>query len=473
MLARGQEGHVDPGPPERASRPPRATAASRRAVRGRMVGCDRPRPSGRLERRGGQTTHADSHRAEARRRRLSPWGGGRVARDALRRGDRRRVVVLLAATPGSPEHPTRGAARPHLPAAEDDARPPGRPRSATDPTPPRRARTHDHGPDPACRRRRAGRHRLPRPQVPRHDPRRTRTACTAGSHRINVSAEGYDMYGETIELAAAPRDVMVRFKEVRLDERLDVVHKHGVGSCRGRLLATTAGLRYEADKAGDSFEAAFASLEPLQLDYLGGNLRVKQRGGRTYELHRPERGRAPHVPEGRRGREEEAVTERPIPPGLPARARRPDARLVHAPGRPLHGRVPRAAREALAARALPHAGAGASRSRCSRSARSTSTPRSCSPTCCCRSSRWASRSTSQAGEGPVIENPLRTRGGHRRAAPVRAARGRCATVLEAIRLMRARARRACRSSASRARRSRSPRTRSRAATRRTSPAPRR
>ena len=110
---------------------------------------------------------------------------------------------------------------------------------------------------------------------------------TAGPHRLNVSAEGYDMYGETIELAAAARDVMIRFKEVRLDERLDVVHKHGVGSCRGRLLATTAGLRYEADKAGDSFEAAFASLEPLQLDYLGGNLRVKQRGGKTWNFTAP------------------------------------------------------------------------------------------------------------------------------------------------------------------------------------------
>jgi hypothetical protein len=105
-----------------------------------------------------------------------------------------------------------------------------------------------------------------------------------GPHRLNVSAEGYEMYGETIELAVASRDVMIRFKEVRLDERVDVVHKHGVGSCRGRLLATTAGLRYEADKAGDSFEASFPSLEPLQLDYLSHNLRVKQRGGKTWNF---------------------------------------------------------------------------------------------------------------------------------------------------------------------------------------------
>ena len=77
---------------------------------------------------------------------------------------------------------------------------------------------------------------------------------------------------------------MVRFKEVRLDERLDVTHKHGVGSCRGRLVATVAGLRYEADKAGDSFNAPFSSLAPLEVDYLNRNLRVKQRGGKTWNF---------------------------------------------------------------------------------------------------------------------------------------------------------------------------------------------
>jgi hypothetical protein len=107
---------------------------------------------------------------------------------------------------------------------------------------------------------------------------------TPGSHRLNVSADGYDMYAETIDLPASSHEVMVRFKEVRLDERIDVVHKHGVGSCRGRLLATTAGLRYETDKAGDSFEAPFATLEPLQLDYVGRNLRVKKKGGKTWNF---------------------------------------------------------------------------------------------------------------------------------------------------------------------------------------------
>ena len=107
---------------------------------------------------------------------------------------------------------------------------------------------------------------------------------TPGSHRLNVSADGYEMYADSIELGTGSRDVMVRFKEVRLDEKLPVVHKHGMGSCRGTLLATTAGVRYETVAAGDAFAAPFGSLEPLQVDYLRKNLRVKLRGGKTYNF---------------------------------------------------------------------------------------------------------------------------------------------------------------------------------------------
>jgi hypothetical protein len=105
-----------------------------------------------------------------------------------------------------------------------------------------------------------------------------------GAHRLNVSAEGYDMYAETIELSPSSREVLVRFKEVQLDERVDVVHKHGIGSCRGRLVATTAGLRYEADKPSDSFAVGYDELQPLEVDYLARNLRVKQRGGKTWNF---------------------------------------------------------------------------------------------------------------------------------------------------------------------------------------------
>jgi hypothetical protein len=105
-----------------------------------------------------------------------------------------------------------------------------------------------------------------------------------GEHRLNVSAEGYEIHTEMIEVGSGLNEVVVRFKEVRLDEALAVKHKHGIGSCRGRLLATVEGLRYETDHEKDAFSAPFSSLEPLEVDYLKKNLRVKVRGGRKYNF---------------------------------------------------------------------------------------------------------------------------------------------------------------------------------------------
>ena len=105
-----------------------------------------------------------------------------------------------------------------------------------------------------------------------------------GSHRINVSAEGYDGYAETVEVTGADQLVSVRFKQVRLAAALDVVHKHGIGSCHGRLSATPAGLRYAPEKGDDAFEVPLASVERLDADYLKKQLTVKLRGGRTYNF---------------------------------------------------------------------------------------------------------------------------------------------------------------------------------------------
>lgn len=105
-----------------------------------------------------------------------------------------------------------------------------------------------------------------------------------GSHRLNVSAEGQEMYAETLEVTPGPHDVMVRFKQVRLDEALDVVHRHGIGSCQGRLIATPAGLRYETDHREDAFTRSFGDLEPLEVDSQKKNLRVRMRGGKTYNF---------------------------------------------------------------------------------------------------------------------------------------------------------------------------------------------
>ena len=108
-----------------------------------------------------------------------------------------------------------------------------------------------------------------------------------GSHRLNVSVAGYEGHAQPVEIGEAPAEVEVRFKEVRLNASVPVVHKHGVGSCSGRLVADTRGLRYETSKADDAFSLGFGELETFTVDYLKKALRVKQRGGRTWNFEDP------------------------------------------------------------------------------------------------------------------------------------------------------------------------------------------
>ncbi|HSK11004.1 MAG TPA: PEGA domain-containing protein [Vicinamibacterales bacterium] len=105
-----------------------------------------------------------------------------------------------------------------------------------------------------------------------------------GPHQLNLSADGFDGYSQTIEVAPGPAEVMVRFKEIRLNEAVDVVHKHGVGSCEGRLVATPKGLRYETTNKNDAFSLGFDQIETFEVDYLNKNLRVKRRGGKTWNF---------------------------------------------------------------------------------------------------------------------------------------------------------------------------------------------
>lgn len=105
-----------------------------------------------------------------------------------------------------------------------------------------------------------------------------------GSKRINLVAEGFDGITRTVDVAAGPQTVAMRFKEVRLDTRIKVTHKHGVGSCAGELVATIDGLRYLTSNAKDAGTVPFAALEQFEVNYLEKNLRVKQRGGRTWNF---------------------------------------------------------------------------------------------------------------------------------------------------------------------------------------------
>jgi hypothetical protein len=109
-----------------------------------------------------------------------------------------------------------------------------------------------------------------------------------GSHTLKLSAQGYDAFVETIDVSPGQRDILIKFREVRLDARIGVVHKHRFGSCKGELIATAQGLRYETSDAGDSFSESLLALDTFDVDYLKKNLKVKVRKGREYNFTDPD-----------------------------------------------------------------------------------------------------------------------------------------------------------------------------------------
>ncbi|HEY3157765.1 MAG TPA: PEGA domain-containing protein [Vicinamibacterales bacterium] len=115
----------------------------------------------------------------------------------------------------------------------------------------------------------------------------TTTDVKPGTHQINVSAPGFDQYAQSIDITPGQRDLMVRFKEVKVDAKAEVIHKHGIGSCRGTLVATAQGLRYDTTNKGDAFAVPLTNLEVFQVDYLEKNLKVKIKGGKQYNFTDP------------------------------------------------------------------------------------------------------------------------------------------------------------------------------------------
>lgn len=115
-------------------------------------------------------------------------------------------------------------------------------------------------------------------------PLRT-TQVAAGSHQLNASVTGEEGLAQPIDVAASgDTTITLRFKEVRLNASVAVVHKHAMGSCEGRLVATTDGLRYDTPNRKDAFIIPLNGLEVFEIDYLKKELKVKQRGGKAWNF---------------------------------------------------------------------------------------------------------------------------------------------------------------------------------------------
>jgi hypothetical protein len=115
-------------------------------------------------------------------------------------------------------------------------------------------------------------------------PLRT-TEVPAGSHQLNASVSGEEGLVQTVEIAASgDTTITLTFRDVRLDASAAVVHKHAMGSCEGRLVASPAGLRYDTSNKKDAFSIPLPGLEVFEIDYLKKELKVKQKGGKSWNF---------------------------------------------------------------------------------------------------------------------------------------------------------------------------------------------
>jgi hypothetical protein len=114
------------------------------------------------------------------------------------------------------------------------------------------------------------------------------TDVKPGSHRLNVSATGYEGVSQNIDVKPGMQEVSIKLREVRLDAALVVVHKHRMGSCTGRLVATPQGMRYDTTDKNDVFRTALLDLDAFEVDYLKKILHIKLKGGKSYDFTDPE-----------------------------------------------------------------------------------------------------------------------------------------------------------------------------------------
>jgi hypothetical protein len=70
----------------------------------------------------------------------------------------------------------------------------------------------------------------------------------------------------------------------KVDARLPVVHKHRFGDCEGTLRAVPGTLSYATAHEDDGFRLAFAEIEAFELDAEKKNLRIRRRGGKTWNF---------------------------------------------------------------------------------------------------------------------------------------------------------------------------------------------
>ena len=109
-----------------------------------------------------------------------------------------------------------------------------------------------------------------------------------GEHQLIFSPSGQDSIRMTVTVEPGTKTIVARFKELQLDERVEVVHKHSFGSCRGTLKASPNGLTYDTKNTEDVFTVPLTNPDVFAVNYVEKNLKVKLKGGKTYTFAEPD-----------------------------------------------------------------------------------------------------------------------------------------------------------------------------------------
>lgn len=113
----------------------------------------------------------------------------------------------------------------------------------------------------------------------------------AGTYQLNVQVEGRPPVVRSVEVAAEGlTDVAISIPAAKtaaaaasFSADVVVVHQHAVGSCEGTLRASGEGFRYDSSHK-DAFSLPYSRVETFAVDYAEKRLRLKQRGGRTWNF---------------------------------------------------------------------------------------------------------------------------------------------------------------------------------------------
>lgn len=113
-----------------------------------------------------------------------------------------------------------------------------------------------------------------------------------GTYQLNVQTEGRPPVVRSVEvLPQGLTEVAITLAvpaataaaATPFSASVAVVHQHAMGSCEGTLRATGDVLSYDTPHK-DAFTLPYASVESLAVDYTEKRLRLKQRGGRTWNF---------------------------------------------------------------------------------------------------------------------------------------------------------------------------------------------